>query len=288
MLERSERWLLTLGLFVLVANLDIFAGRASMALGWMIATCIAAWLLREGEALAVGVAGVIVAGIIAHVQWVTAGPGNGLTDAQELWDVLARAVSISMVVLLVNGVRCVLEIERWRAATDGLTGVLNKQAFETRMARAVAAAREKGRSVVFAFMDLDGFKAVNDAHGHGAGDAVLRVFAQGASEMVRTTDLFARVGGDEFAALLMVPSCAHGDRLAGMLHARLSGVLARTGYPVTCSMGALVVPKGLLADHQGFVALADGLMYEVKHSGKNAIRVARAGSPGVPTAAVSN
>jgi GGDEF domain-containing protein len=76
--------------------------------------------------------------------------------------------------------------------------------------------------------------------------------------------------------LLTVPSCDMGDGAAEVLHARLSAILRGTGYPVTCSMGALVVEAAAVADRAELIDAADRLMYEVKRAGKNAIRIARA------------
>jgi diguanylate cyclase (GGDEF)-like protein len=156
-----------------------------------------------------------------------------------------------------------------------LTGVLNKASFHERMASAIAAARGTSRAFILCYMDLDGFKLVNDRHGHSAGDEILRVFAKGSVDAIREGDLFARIGGDEFVALLTIPEAESGDHIAALVHRRISGVLAKTGLPVGCSMGALVATAEQLEPLEAAIQFADSLMYEVKRSGKAALRVGR-------------
>lgn len=201
----------------------------------------------------------------------------------ELWNGFARLISLELIAIVVSGLHGALALERWRAGYDALTGVLNKRAFEAAAASSIARARANGRTLVLAYLDLDGFKGVNDRHGHSAGDRVLQSFAAAAAASIRSSDLFARIGGDEFVALLTVRSEHEGDQMAETLHARLSDVLARSGFAITCSMGALVAAGDQIDLQRGALELADMLMYEVKRSGKNALRVAH-GAPAVVTA----
>jgi len=152
-----------------------------------------------------------------------------------------RIVSMSLLVVLASGLRCALDQARWSAATDGLTGVLNKGAFTRRLGPLVAQAQRRGDSLVVCYIDLDGFKGVNDGFGHAAGDKLLCQFSEAAVNVIRAHDLFARIGGDEFIALLTVASCPQGDTAAERLHDRLSRILRDIGHDVTCSVGALVL-----------------------------------------------
>lgn len=242
----------------------------------MLATAFVVWMLGERGGLSLGLALVLAGTIIKHVQMQASGlPPLG--PASETWNTLAHFFAATLLALVVNGMRSALLLERWRASSDGLTGALNKMAFSERMGATVARARADRRSLVLAYMDLDSFKAVNDHHGHAAGDRVLRAFASAAAQAIRATDLFARIGGDEFVALLAVRSCEEGDAVAAMLHERLTAILNDTGYEVTCSMGALVADACAIEAGGGVLELADKLMYEVKRSGKNALRIARGG-----------
>jgi PAS domain S-box-containing protein len=89
-----------------------------------------------------------------------------------------------------------------RAHHDALTGLPNRDRLLQRLEGALAAARHLGRSLPLVFLDLDGFKPINDRHGHATGDALLQALAQRLRRQLRADDLLARVGGDEFALLL--------------------------------------------------------------------------------------
>jgi len=85
---------------------------------------------------------------------------------------------------------------------DPLTGLLNRRGFERELARSVAYVKRYGASAALIYLDLDGFKPVNDRHGHAAGDAVLKAVAAALLDQVRASDVVARLGGDEFVVLL--------------------------------------------------------------------------------------
>jgi diguanylate cyclase (GGDEF)-like protein len=273
----TRSWRYTYMAMLLVILLDYLTGpRLSLGVLYMLVACFAAWNLREK-------AGFIVAATAILTQTLLNGPGFpgspqsiAVTPFAAVWNTASRAIIYGMLVTVIGGLRYALELERWRASTDGLTGALNKAAFREAMGRAIARAQRSDAAIVLAYMDLDGFKGVNDYNGHSAGDLVLRSFASEATRSIRPDDLFARIGGDEFIALLTVPNCDQGDKTAEILHARLTGILRGTGFDVTCSMGALVVASRELDADDRVIETADKLMYEVKRNGKNGLRIARA------------
>jgi len=93
---------------------------------------------------------------------------------------------------------------RWMAYHDPLTGLLNRTAFDEKMNWLMALARRERQQIALLYIDLDGFKQVNDSHGHDAGDQVLYVAASRLLDTLREVDLLARIGGDEFIAALLV------------------------------------------------------------------------------------
>lgn len=112
---------------------------------------------------------------------------------------------------LIGGVLCLSDVtifrkqlkqQSWQASHDSLTGLINRREFEERVARAIELAHVEKRSSLLCFMDLDGFKIVNDTCGHSAGDELLIQLSQIISAQVRTSDSLARLGGDEFGLLL--------------------------------------------------------------------------------------
>ncbi|WP_156036502.1 diguanylate cyclase [Blastococcus sp. URHD0036] len=150
------------------------------------------------------------------------------------------------------------------AATDPLTGCLNRRAFLERLHTAI---RGTADPTVVCLIDLDGFKAVNDRDGHAAGDAVLRAVTSALASAVRETDTVARLGGDEFAVLCAVPEADD----AGALAERIREGIARVGrgVGVTASVGLTVVRAG--DDDHEVLLRADQAMYRVKATGGNAV-----------------
>jgi len=162
-----------------------------------------------------------------------------------------------------------------------MTGTLNKEVFHRRCATAIEDAGRARQPLLLVILDLDDFKAINNREGHLAGDDVLRTFAKGASSIIRREDLIGRIGGDEFALLVRVPSIAEGQGFARDLHARLSAVLAEGRHPVTCSMGALLISPHAPRDAGELMHAADLAMYRAKQTGKNAVEISRADEPGL-------
>ena len=89
-----------------------------------------------------------------------------------------------------------------RADVDPLLDILNRRGFERELARSIAYVKRHGTAAAMVYIDLDGFKAVNDKHGHAAGDALLKAVARDLTGHVRASDVVARLGGDEFAVLM--------------------------------------------------------------------------------------
>ncbi|WP_342619237.1 diguanylate cyclase [Rhodoferax sp. GW822-FHT02A01] len=158
------------------------------------------------------------------------------------------------------------------AQHDELTQLPNRRMLQEGLQTAIATARRTGGQIAICYLDLDGFKAVNDQYGHTAGDQVLRVCAQRMTECVRASDLVTRVGGDEFVLLL----CEYGTDpdyatvLERLLAAVRRPILIEDGHTVVvkASIGVSFYPQhGDQVDT--LVALADEAMYEAKTRGKD-------------------
>jgi len=161
------------------------------------------------------------------------------------------------------------------ASHDALTGLMNRRAFSERLEQAVARARRHTRRVGLIYLDLDGFKRVNDEHGHDAGDVVLRDVAKRIASITRDGDSAGRAGGDEFVVLLEdLSEAKNAEIFAERLLVRIrgdTGPCADPGAEVRASVGVACFPD----DGDGTASLmkaADLAMYRAKSDGGNAVR----------------
>ncbi|MGI8791589.1 MAG: diguanylate cyclase domain-containing protein [Acidimicrobiales bacterium] len=156
------------------------------------------------------------------------------------------------------------------ALHDPLTSLPNRRMFFECLDLAVARASRTSSSCAVLFIDLDGFKAVNDTLGHASGDALLFTVAGRLAASVRESDVLSRFGGDEFAALCEGLTAAHAEEVAVRLLERASApVNTPTGRAeVTASVGLAFAPSGNTRP-EALVRAADEAMYEAKRRGKN-------------------
>ncbi len=167
------------------------------------------------------------------------------------------------------------------ATHDGLTDLPSLRLANDRLNMALAMSRRQKREGTVLFMDLDGFKKVNDTLGHDAGDYVLKQVARRMLECVRETDTVARIGGDEFLIVaygLNMPSDA--ITIAEKILRTVSRPILYKGRETTvgASIGIATFPTHGY-DREKLLKLADEAMYQVKSSGKNGYRFARLGQP---------
>jgi diguanylate cyclase (GGDEF)-like protein/PAS domain S-box-containing protein len=160
------------------------------------------------------------------------------------------------------------------ACTDPLTGLANRRFWRQEADRRLAAARGDGRSIAVLFLDLDHFKRVNDALGHGAGDELLRQVAQRLRAAVRSSDVVARYGGDEF--LVLLTDLASRSDVAIVARKLVEAVTAEFELEagrtqVGLSVGAAVFPFDGL-DTSSLLQAADGALYGAKARGRNRVQ----------------
>jgi diguanylate cyclase (GGDEF)-like protein len=158
------------------------------------------------------------------------------------------------------------------ATHDALTGLLNRRAFDSLLQEEVLRARRFNHPLSLIIVDLDHFKSVNDTHGHAAGDAVLVAAARRIESALRGIDRVARIGGEEFAVLLM-ETPAHeaiivARRLVAAMQAAPIQATASVSLPITLSAGVASLPVSSATNFSLQVA-ADQALYAAKHAGRD-------------------
>jgi diguanylate cyclase (GGDEF)-like protein len=155
------------------------------------------------------------------------------------------------------------------AQHDPVTGLPNRLLFEDRLAQAIARSRRSGDPLALMLLDLDRFKAINDAYGHAAGDAALRELGRRVAGALRESDTVARIGGDEFALILPgVSSAEDAAALAAKVLARIEPPLRLEGEDVhlAVSLGVALFPQDG-RDGEELLRRADAAMYGAKAAG---------------------
>jgi diguanylate cyclase (GGDEF)-like protein len=217
----------------------------------------------------------------------TDGVAAPITVGGELWGALGAAYGqglmpagaetrlerfASLVGSAISNAEAWDRLER-QASSDPLTGVANRRAFTDQLSAEIARAQRYGRHLALAIIDLDRFKAVNDLHGHQAGDRVLTAFAQLLSAHSREGDLVARIGGEEFAWLMPETDTQGAYVAANRLRAATESTFFAYGEkvmvsePVTVSVG--VGSTETACDADTLVRDADRAFYWAKDNGRN-------------------
>lgn len=282
---------------VAVALVFEFLGRPLHSLLWMSAVAGLTWLgvgvtawrgLRPGfKAIHVGLT--LSAGVLAAGWWVRGalliqageqGWRDALPEANA-WLLLLSFVASGMLalllVLLVNF--RLAERLRAQAVRDPLTGALNRRGFEDRSSRLMALSAQLGQSVTVLVLDIDHFKNVNDQHGHHVGDLVLKALSALAHRAKRETDLFARLGGEEFCLVLPGTDVPGARVFAERLRHSFETLEIDTGRSFlrcTMSIGVAYASAAMLQDQQvdlvDLLHRADEALYEAKRAGRNRLR----------------
>lgn len=224
---------------------------SSLALAWYIGTAITRSIQALAEpALALGSG--------AHVRVAPL----GLVEADEVGRALTHASSV-------------LQQAQYAAHHDGLTGLANRALFAELVNQQLLVSKRTGSSLAVLYIDLDGFKAVNDEHGHEVGDALLQAVAARLQVRIRECDLAARLGGDEFAVVLIAPGADGAASVAGKLVDCLSipFPLGAQTVGVSASIGVSVYP-GSATTCEALLGRADEAMYRAKKAGKRRYVVA--------------
>lgn len=163
------------------------------------------------------------------------------------------------------------------ARVDTLTGLANRRQFDELLDQSLARYRRARRPLALIYLDIDRFKSINDTHGHGVGDAVLREFAARLESGLRETDVAARLSGDEFVVIL--DGLGTRDEAVGVATKLLQAIrlpMQLTGrtLDVTASMGLAYLDGSVEVDAQALMVRADRALYRAKAEGRDGLAVA--------------
>ncbi len=222
-----------------------------------------------------GRTGSVVAASLCALAWFESNQLAGLEFSHPaIWvaNTMMQGASFAIVGLLVASLKLALSRERALSRVDPLCGLLNSRAFYEDSGRLLALCRRGKRPVTLAYLDLDNFKAVNDAFGHKAGDNLLCAVARVIQSSDRSSDLAARLGGDEFALLLLETDPDEVRQTLERLRVALGQPTPDLSGNVTVSIGAVTFVTAP-ADIQAMVQMADSVMYSAKADGKNRIHL---------------
>jgi len=230
-------------------------------------------------------------GILPHVEWslefldVQANPWNALPVIATFVCGIFVVYSVALAVLdeLAEKRR---ELEAM-ANRDMLTGLYNRRVFEISAARELERAVRTGGAVTFALVDVDHFKSVNDTHGHGAGDQVLRAVSRVFDTSLRRgVDMAFRFGGDEFVLLLTDTEAMGASVILNRILERVRQEKFDEGsgeFGVTLSFGAFsIYSSDMLAELDYCLERADQCLYRAKRGGRNCVVVEDSGQAGQP------
>lgn len=255
--------LIPIGIFDHITGYEL-----SFSIFYLLPVCSSAWYLNKPAA--------VIASVLSSATWLLVDFTSGTpytNQAIPFWNAAVRLGFFLVVALLILRLRLHFNLQNSFAQNDGLTGIMNARAFKQACVSIFDLAHRHGRPLTLGYIDLDGFKAINDSLGHSVGDEVLKAVAATLRSRLRTSDIAARLGGDEFSILLPETSITGARTFFTELHNSLLALATNKNWPVGFSIGVAVFHLPAESPDEA-IRCADNLMYQVKHSGKNNIQFA--------------
>jgi diguanylate cyclase (GGDEF)-like protein len=246
---------------------DVTSFELSLTVLYLVPTAVASWYGRRRLGLLVCILAA------ATMLLVDLRSGHEYSNvAIPVWNAAFRLGIFAVTADLLCRLRDSLEEVAALARTDGLTGVLNGGTFMQRCDAITKLADRYSHATALGYLDLDHFKLVNDTLGHDVGDRVLKAVAAEIVTRLRTSDVVARMGGDEFAILLPETGLAGATVAFTAIYDDLVALATRNQWPVDFSIGVVVFHSAPPTADEA-LRRADELMYTVKNAGKGRVVV---------------
>ena len=270
-LERQTRffWVtIGIGLLCLVGIVDYWTGfEVSLSLFYLIPIALVTWYTTARLGVIFAISGAII--------WLTADISSGAVHSYPFIYLWNSAIRLGFFVLTVASLKLIktLEQEKNIARIDYVTGLPNTRYFHDLAQREINRSFRSRNPFTTAYIDLDNFKTVNDSLGHVVGDRVLHAVADCMQRHLRSTDIVARIGGDEFAIFLPEIGSSLAKAVISKMHSKLLEDMQNNNWPVTFSIGVLTFTRAPVSVNEA-LNLVDQMMYSVKNKGKNNITFA--------------
>lgn len=252
--------------------LDVVTGDYSLIVFYLIPVSLAAWFVNKQS-------GLLFCLLATAVRFVSDGWYRDKffsNSALNYWNEFIELIFLLIMSLLFSALKKNLENEKILARRDPLTDTLNRRSFFDLAEHEISRSQRYDMPLTLAYIDLDNFKGVNDQLGHQTGDELLKVVVATIRSNIRSSDILARFGGDEFVVLL--PDTPGGSALnfLNKIHEQLDRMMAENKWQVGFSIGAVTYTHAVPPVDE-VIRYADELMYSVKHSGKNRLLHMEAG-----------
>ena len=256
---------------ILAVGVAFSGGGQSAALPWMVVPVGMAAARFRRQVVVVGAA-------IGLLMIAAAALAAGTASVSPPTYLIVAAALMVSIVAIADALQEAELNYRTESVLDPLTGLLNRKSLGLRFAELKEQARQMSGSVCLIAVDLDGFKQINDLHGHARGDAALRDIAYEMRKALRNFELFYRLGGEEFLVVLPGVDLAHGARVAERLRIAVERETL-TGLRLTVSLGVSAA-SGDAVDYRRLFEAADSALYTAKQLGKNRVVAVGPGSAG--------
>lgn len=262
--SKSSVLMIVLMLVAILGWLDYRTGfEISFSLFYLGPVAIVSWYLDKKI-------GYLIA-ILSISVWLVTNWAAGETYSHEIiryWNASARFILFAGIIWLLEEFKRALNHEYMLARTDYLTGIANGREFQKQANLELLRASRSKQPLTIAYIDVDSFKQINDQYGHLEGDHILRVIAQTILASIRKTDFAARIGGDEFTALLPNTDQNGARVIMDRMKKELAEKMKTSASHATFSMGVVTFASPPVSVDE-LLRQSDTLMYQVKTSGKN-------------------